>query len=133
MLTLYLDLQSQRLERISLLEDLLYLPAWQNRSVSAVSRYRRPAPAATSPGPARLVLRARPLAALVYHRQRQPAAARPHPCAVRKGGCAHICVPAYDGVGGKPRAHCVCRNGYRLVGHHDCERECLDVNLALFI
>ncbi|CAH0717530.1 unnamed protein product, partial [Brenthis ino] len=104
---------SQRLERISVLEGLLYLPVWQNRSVLAASRYRR----ARAP-PAHHAVRARPLAALVYHRQRQPNVT--HPCAVRKGGCAHVCVPAYSGAA--PRAHCVCRNGYRLVGHGDCEQ-----------
>ncbi|XP_047540379.1 prolow-density lipoprotein receptor-related protein 1-like [Vanessa atalanta] len=45
-----------------------------------------------------------------------------HPCATNKGGCAHVCVTAYRGDARTPHAQCLCKHGYRLVGHGDCER-----------
>lgn len=84
--------------------------------MAVVSRYGR------APGPpAELALGARPLAALVFHRRRQPPLR--HPCALRKGGCQHVCVTAYRA--GAPYARCLCRHGYRLAGHGDCERKSL--------
>lgn len=120
---------------MSLLETTLYLPVWANDTVAMVSRYSR------ERRRAELRLDARPTAAIVFHRQRQPdgrprAAPRgpaaagltlaspvavPHPCATRRGGCAHICVTAYRS--GAAHAHCLCRHGFRLAGHGDCERE----------
>ncbi|CAH2098009.1 unnamed protein product [Euphydryas editha] len=111
---------TQKLQQISVLESTLYLPVWSNSSVAAVSRYGRERRRSSVP------MRARPLAALVYHRQRQPLVS--HPCAAHKGGCAHVCVTAYrgdgrDGRDGRaPHAQCLCRHGFRLVGHGDCER-----------
>ncbi|CAB3232339.1 unnamed protein product [Arctia plantaginis] len=113
---------TQELQQISVLEASLYLPVWRNSSVAVVSRYGRGA------GPrAELRLAARPLAALVFHRQRQPPLH--HPCAVRNGGCQHLCVTAYRS--GKPHAHCMCRHGYRLAGHGDCERVEVDSYLVV--
>ncbi|XP_046973357.1 prolow-density lipoprotein receptor-related protein 1 [Vanessa cardui] len=105
---------TQKLQHISVLESTLYLPVWSNSSVAAVSRYSRERRRSSIP------LRARPLAALVYHRQRQPLVS--HPCATDKGGCAHVCVTAWRGEARTPHAQCLCKHGYRLVGHGDCER-----------
>lgn len=49
-----------------MLEGTLYLPVWGNSSVAAVARDSRARALSSVP------LRARPTAALVYHRQRQP-------------------------------------------------------------
>lgn len=65
--------QTQKLQHISVLESTLYLPVWANSSVAAVSRDSR-ARAHSS-----VSLRARPTAALVYHRQRQPLGKRALP------------------------------------------------------
>ncbi|XP_039746200.1 low-density lipoprotein receptor-related protein 1 [Pararge aegeria] len=107
-----------RLRALSLLDETLFLPLWAERAVAAERgpRERR-----------RLPLRARPTAALAYHRQRQPR--RPHPCAARNGGCAHICVTAYRA--GAPHADCLCRAGFRRAGHGDCELSAAESYLVL--
>lgn len=120
-----LRVQTQKLQHISVLEETLYLPVWSESSVAAVSRYSRDSRRTD------ISLSARPSAVLVYHRQRQPAAA--HPCGVSGvpgvpgvlgAGCDHICVgEPVPAPGGGLRARCLCRHGYRLAGHGSCLRE----------
>ncbi|CAH1640883.1 unnamed protein product [Spodoptera littoralis] len=108
---------SQELLHIAALGGVLYLPSWRNSSLLLAARGRARS----------LPLDARPTAALAFHRARQPRSA--HPCAARNGGCAHLCITAYDG--GAARAHCLCRHGWRLAGRGACERAHEDAYLVL--
>ncbi|KAJ2938967.1 hypothetical protein O0L34_g17783 [Tuta absoluta] len=130
-LTIRRNYITQHLHHISIFETTLYLPKWgnvNNGSISMVPRFsRRKEQLTMNMSPTELELDSRPSSVLVYHKQAQPLVN--HPCAVNKGGCAHICVTAYDG--GKPRAHCICRHGYRLAGLKDCVRAQLDSYLIV--
>ncbi|XP_045762403.1 prolow-density lipoprotein receptor-related protein 1-like [Maniola jurtina] len=110
-LTVRRGYSSPRLQALAPLDTSLYLPLWGERAVAVVSRFARERRRTLLP------LGARPTHALAYHRQRQPRVE--HPCAVRNGGCAHICITGYRA--GAPHAHCLCRHGFRLAGHGDCE------------
>ncbi|XP_049880284.1 low-density lipoprotein receptor-related protein 1 [Pectinophora gossypiella] len=113
---------TQKLQHISLLETTLFLPVWGNSTIAMVPRYSRDRRRAGE-----VALDARPTAVLAYHRQRQPTV--PHPCAVNKGGCAHMCVTSYRA--GRPHAFCLCTHGYRLSGLKDCVRAELDSYLVV--
>ncbi|XP_060807225.1 prolow-density lipoprotein receptor-related protein 1 [Amyelois transitella] len=115
--------RTQKLQQISVLGPWLYLPAWGARRVRVEARWPPRSRRALPP----LDTAHAPTAAVVYHRQRQPMIS--HPCAKNKGGCAHICIPAYSD--GAARAQCLCRHGYRLAGHFDCERVELDSYLVV--
>ncbi|CAK1543699.1 unnamed protein product [Leptosia nina] len=147
-MTLRKGYSSQKLHCIAVLEGRLFLPFWANSSVLQLTPNRVPTDSDV------IALRSRPTSVIVFHRQKQPIGfsycsalirykmveiclavldcrlmralriAVPHPCSVRRGGCAHICITAYRN--GTAHAHCICRHGYRLVGHGDCERVELD-------
>ncbi|VDP25672.1 unnamed protein product [Soboliphyme baturini] len=48
----------------------------------------------------------------VFHRQRQPSVK--HPCSVKNGNCAHICLISYDYASHSPIAKCICKDGFKL-------------------
>ncbi|GBP36075.1 Low-density lipoprotein receptor-related protein 1 [Eumeta japonica] len=111
---------AQQLAQLSVFEGTVWAPTWGERAVLGV-------PTRSRGSPVRIPLSARPTAAVVYHRQRQPLVS--HPCRIKNGGCAHICVTAWSK--GQPRAQCLCAHGYRSVVGHDCIRVRIDTYLLL--
>ncbi|XP_063629184.1 prolow-density lipoprotein receptor-related protein 1-like [Cydia splendana] len=112
--TVFRAYESERVSLISNFEASLYLPQWNNQSVLMTSRYARTHARTPTHTQKIIPVSARVTAALVFHRQRQPVVS--HPCAVHNGGCTHICVTAWRGT--TPRAHCLCRHGYKAVHTH---------------
>ncbi|XP_048001348.1 prolow-density lipoprotein receptor-related protein 1 [Leguminivora glycinivorella] len=112
--TVYRSYESERVSLISNFEAFLYLPQWDNQTILMTSRYARTHARTRTRTQKNIPVSSRVTAALVFHRQRQPVVS--HPCAVNNGGCTHICVTAWRGT--TPRAHCLCRHGYKTSHTH---------------
>lgn len=107
----------QRLQSISMLGSTLWLPMWNNKSVTSRPLFN------SSDAVTRIVLDHSPTAVVVYHALRQPMVVSG--CVHKNGGCSHICVWHSN------KSHCLCAHGYRLAGRTQCIRAELDTYLLI--
>ncbi|KAF6197572.1 hypothetical protein GE061_008536 [Apolygus lucorum] len=99
----------QNLFDITVFENNLYVTSWKNQSVIRINKY-------LTDDFETLTNNSKPFSIHVYHRQRQPDVA--HPCKNKNGGCAHICIPAWNN--NIATARCYCHNGYKLLKNGKC-------------